>query len=186
MKFCIKFQQVKWVLFTSTWLQQKIFVNKHTTRSWIHRQDFDKHPTFRVTYTSMCRITMPKFPRFSRHSRYLTSSSTMPRRWIRLTCKLALAIRDDCLYSNQQLLQSSKYTFRFTLQCLQLYTSTLVPHRYWRQFDSHWVHWSGLVTWLVREVRLISGRSFLFHFSGSEEKRIRDDATLLICTVWCM
>ena len=88
---------------TSTWLQQKIFVNKHTTRSWIHQQDFDKHPTFRVTYTSMCTTALPNFPRFPRHFRlshlHFHDAEAMDK-----IHKVALAIRDDCLYSNHQLL----------------------------------------------------------------------------------
>jgi len=127
MKNCIKFQEVKVRSVTSTWLQQKIFVTQHTTRSWIHQQDFDKHPTFRATYTPMCTTAMPKFPTFPRYFR-LSHLQFHDAEAMDKIHELPLAIRDDCLYSNHQLLQPSKFNFRFTLQCLHLYTSTLVPH----------------------------------------------------------
>lgn len=126
---------------TSTWLQQKKIVKQHTTRSWIHQQDFDEHPTFRVT-------AMPKFLTFPRYFR-LSHLQFHDAEAMDKIHKLALAIRDDCLYSNHQLLQPSKSTFRFTLQCLQLYTSTLVPHWLKRNATISSSKTYGLITGLM-------------------------------------
>lgn len=124
----------------------KIYVKQHTTRSQIHQQDFNKHPTFQVTYTSMCTTAMPKFPTFPRYFR-LSHLQFHDAEAMDKIHKLALAIRDDCLYSNHQLLQPSKFTFRFTLQCLHLYTSTLVPHWLPRNATNSSSKTCGLIHW---------------------------------------